>query len=225
MLDHSPIIVADNQAITNAGIKAMAQQVLHLPQSETADTKPQFVDARTKKELISLLSLHPEALTVVDYTNLDFRDIDDLLILHKRFEGVRWLLLSATLSEAFLRRAAAEENISILLKDCEADEIRSGLTAAARGDQYICRAVKGMLSTAVERNDMASVLTPTETEILKLIAQGNSVKEIAAKRVSSVHTITTHKKNIFLKIGVNNVYEATKYALRAGLLELMEYYI
>ena len=52
-----------------------------------------------------------------------------------------------------------------------------------------------------------------------------SVKEIAAERTSSVHTIITHKKNIFRKLEVNNVYEATKYALRAGLVELVEYYI
>jgi DNA-binding NarL/FixJ family response regulator len=51
------------------------------------------------------------------------------------------------------------------------------------------------------------------------------VKEIAQQRVSSIHTIVTHKKNIFRKLEVNNVYEATKYALRAGLVEMVEYYL
>jgi DNA-binding NarL/FixJ family response regulator len=51
------------------------------------------------------------------------------------------------------------------------------------------------------------------------------VKEIAVERNSSIHTITTHKKNIFRKINVNTIYEATKYALRAGLVEMVEYYI
>ena len=68
-------------------------------------------------------------------------------------------------------------------------------------------------------------LTSTEIEVLRLIAYGKSVKEIAAERNSSVHTITTHKKNIFRKINVNTIYEATKYALRAGLLEMVEYCI
>lgn len=58
-----------------------------------------------------------------------------------------------------------------------------------------------------------------------MIARGKSVKEIAAERFSSTHTIITHKKNIFRKLGVNNVYEATKYAIRAGIVEMMEYYI
>ena len=54
---------------------------------------------------------------------------------------------------------------------------------------------------------------------------GKTVKEIADLRNSSVHTIITHEKNLFRKLEVNNVYEATKYALKAGLIELVEYYI
>jgi len=52
-----------------------------------------------------------------------------------------------------------------------------------------------------------------------------TTKEIAEKRFSSFHTINTHRKNIFRKLGVNNVHEATKYALRAGLVDSAEYYI
>ena len=50
-------------------------------------------------------------------------------------------------------------------------------------------------------------------------------KEIAEKRFSSFHTVNTHRKNIFRKLNVNNVHEATKYALRAGLVDTAEYYI
>jgi len=54
---------------------------------------------------------------------------------------------------------------------------------------------------------------------------GQTTKEIAEHRFSSFHTVNTHRKNIFRKIGVNNVHEATKYALRAGLVDSAEYYI
>ena len=73
--------------------------------------------------------------------------------------------------------------------------------------------------------DVRESLTVTEKEVLRLIASGKTVKEIAAIRSSSEHTIVAHKKNIFRKLGVNNVYEATRYALRSGLVEMMEYYI
>ena len=68
-------------------------------------------------------------------------------------------------------------------------------------------------------------LTKTETDVLIAIAQGMTTKEIAEKRFSSFHTINTHRKNIFRKLGVNNVHEATKYALRAGLIDAADYYI
>ena len=50
-------------------------------------------------------------------------------------------------------------------------------------------------------------------------------KEIAAEKNLSFHTINSHRKNIFRKLGVNNVHEATKYAMRAGIVDLAEYYI
>ena len=79
--------------------------------------------------------------------------------------------------------------------------------------------------TPTTSQELDDPLTATEREVLRLIALGKSVKEVAAERNSSIHTITTHKKNIFRKINVNTVYEATKYALRAGLVEMVEYYI
>ena len=60
-------------------------------------------------------------------------------------------------------------------------------------------------------------------EIRKVL--GMTTKEIAEKRFSSFHTVNTHRKNIFRKLNVNNVHEATKYALRAGLVDTAEYYI
>jgi DNA-binding CsgD family transcriptional regulator len=70
-----------------------------------------------------------------------------------------------------------------------------------------------------------SPLTNTEREIVIAIAMGKSTKEIAAERCSSVHTITTHRKNIFRKLGVNTAHEVTKYALRCGLVDSSEFYI
>ena len=68
-------------------------------------------------------------------------------------------------------------------------------------------------------------LTETEKVILKEIALGKTTKEIAAEKFLSFHTINTHRKNIFRKINVNNVHEATKYAMRAGIIDLAEYCI
>ena len=76
-----------------------------------------------------------------------------------------------------------------------------------------------------EKDDQSNILTETETEIVRAIAQGKTTKEIANERYSSIHTITTHRKNIFRKLGVNTAHEVIKYALRAGLVDSSEFYI
>jgi DNA-binding NarL/FixJ family response regulator len=68
-------------------------------------------------------------------------------------------------------------------------------------------------------------LTATEREILKSIALGKTTKEVASERYLSVYTVMTHRKNIFRKLRVNNLHEATKYAMRAGLVDMAEYCI
>jgi DNA-binding NarL/FixJ family response regulator len=82
-----------------------------------------------------------------------------------------------------------------------------------------------IITSEQQEESTPSILTETEKEIVRAIAQGKSTKEIAAERYSSVHTITTHRKNIFRKLGINTAHEVIKYALRAGLVDSSEFYI
>lgn len=182
-------------------------------------------DVADKQELVQALTKHNECLVIFDYTLFDMNDVEEFLIIEKRFPNVRWLLFSDELSERFFRRLGIERNIGMILKESSGEDIRSALKCMVRGERFICHQIADLWMSNSDSTEQNSVLTVTETDILRLIAHGKSVKEIAAERTSSVHTIVTHKKNIFRKIGVNNVYEATKYALRAGLVELVEYYI
>lgn len=208
-------VVADNQALTQAGLHALVEQAV--PGAPVAV-------ARSKDELAALLGNCPAGVVLLDYTLFDFRGIEDFLILRKRFDRIVWLLFSAELSETFMRQVAAEDNVGIVLKDSPGDEIVEALRRAVAGSRYFCSPVAGMLAECGPQAPRPR-LTTAETEILRAIALGKSVKEIAATRVSSVHTVVTHKKNLFRKLGVNSTYEATRYALRAGLVEMMEYYI
>jgi DNA-binding NarL/FixJ family response regulator len=214
MNDTVDFILADNQDITRAGIQYYLSSI-------TVNT----VEAADKAALLNLLTAHPEAAVVLDYTLFNFQGIEDLLVVVGRFPDAHWLLFSEDLSEDFIRRVCMEPQVSVMLKTNSGDEIRTALQCVARGERFLCHQVTNLLLTAAKSVDVRSVLTPSEVEILRMIARGMSVKEIAQERVSSIHTIVTHKKNIFRKLEVNNVYEATKYALRAGLVEMVEYYL
>lgn len=216
MTTRSTFILADNQDITRAGIRSFIVQMFK---------GPHFEEASRKSELIEAMDKCGEGVVILDYTLFDFHRIEEFLILQKRFPGFSWVLFSSELSEDFIRRASVEENVGMVLKENSGDEIRSALTCAVNGERFLCHHVANLLLSTTGKREVSDVLTPAETEVLKLIAKGMSVKEIAMERVSSAHTIITHKKNIFRKLGINNVYEATRYALRAGLVEMMEYYI
>ena len=120
----------------------------------------------------------------------------------------------------------SSESISVLFKDATQDEIQTALNRTLKQERYLStRATNLLLGKRISVTNKENVLTSTEQDILKLLALGKTTKEIAQERFSSVHTITTHRKNIFRKLEVNTVYEATKYALRAGVVDSAEYYI
>lgn len=212
------LVIADNQDITKAGI-------LYL-----TDKMPEVglvTEAADKKELLRLLVRYPDAVVLLDYTLFDLNSADELIILQERFKRISWILFSEELSEDFIRRIIfSSETFSIVLKDSFLEEIRMAIFSAFRSQRFICNRINNLLSDRkAGQQKEHPVLTSTETEILKSIALGKTTKEIAAERFSSIHTITTHRKNIFRKIEVNNLHEATRYALRAGIIDSAEYYI
>ncbi|HET7732990.1 MAG TPA: response regulator transcription factor [Paludibacter sp.] len=214
------IILADNQDISNAGWRYLLQKQYDVVE---------VIEVTQKKGLLSLLIGQPDSLVILDYTLFDFESANELIILQSRFEQADWILFSDELSDDFLRSLLYNtQNFSILLKDSTKEEISSALKEAIKGNRYICNHVSNILldnNKNIQSHHSKQVLTATEQEILKEMALGKTTKEIAARRHVSVHTIMTHRKNIFRKIEVNNVHEATKYAMRAGIVDMAEYYI
>lgn len=211
------LIAADNQPITAAGIISLWKDM---------HAESDIVVAGNKKDLLAMLTKYPSAVVTLDYTLFDMPGLETLLIIGQRFPMSRWILFSDDLSEAFLHRIALEKNFSIALKDASLDEIKQALqfSSGIVRKQYLCERVKTILNGRADTLDKLT-LTPAEKDILKAIAQGKTSQMIAEERCSSIHTISTHRKNLFRKIGVNNLLEATKFALQTGLVDMSEYHI
>lgn len=209
-------ILADNQELTRFALEGIIKK------DETA------VVYRTidKVGLVALLKEHEASIVVLDYTLFDFQDEDQLLIIAERFSQSSWILLSDELTPQFLRRILyASHQFSVVFKDGPLSEVREALNAVNRHTRYLSQRALETIITQQQEEEKPDILTQTETEIVKAIAQGKTTKEIAAERFSSVHTVTTHRKNIFRKLGINTAHEAVKYALRAGLIDPSEFYI
>ena len=210
------ILLADKQDITRAGLTFVIEKM------EGLETK--YVEDKT--ELMLALRGNEDTVVILDYTLFDINDAAELLILNQRFPYTRWLLFSEDLSADFVRVLIASSSMfSVLLKESPLMEIKEAIRFCVDSKRFVCQRMMEVLLTQPQEAEEKVNLTKTETEILKDIALGMTTKEIAEKRFSSFHTVNTHRKNIFRKLGVNNVHEATKYALRAGLVDSAEYYI
>ena len=208
-------IIADNQELTRYALEHLISE----------DKEQHLFYAWNRTALVNLLAEHTSAIVLLDYALFDFADEDQLLIVAERFSQSQWILLSDELTPQFLRRVTySSRQFSIVFKDGSLGEIRQALIATDRHERYICqRALEAIISQ--QQEEKPDLLTATEVEIVRAIAQGKTTKEIAAERFSSIHTITTHRKNIFRKLNVNTAHEVTKYALRAGLIDSSEFYI
>ena len=209
-------IIADNQELTRFALESLLQK----------DEENIVYRAYDKAGLVALLKEHQSAVILLDYTLFDFADEDQLLIIAERFNLSDWILISDELTSQFIRRVVyTSHQFSVVFKDGPMSEVREAINAVGRHTRYLSQRALETIITQQQEEETPSVLTTTEMEIVKAIAQGKTTKEIAAERFSSIHTITTHRKNIFRKLGINTAHEAVRYALRAGLIDPSEFYI
>ena len=209
-------IIADNQELTSFALQSLLQK----------DEENIVYRAFDKDGLVALLKEHENAVVMLDYTLLDLADEDQLLIIAERFSLSEWILISDDLTPQFIRRVVySSHQFSVVFKDGPLSEVHDALNAVERHTRYLSQRALETIIIQQQEEDTPSILTTTEMEIVKAIALGKTTKEIAAERFSSIHTITTHRKNIFRKLGINTAHEAVKYALRAGLIDPSEFYI
>lgn len=211
------VILCDNQDITRIGMHELCIQNGANP----------IATAVSSRSLVQELLRQPRSVVILDYPLFDFADVEMLLVTASRFPEARWILFSEELNDNLIHRLIMDEEIfSIVMKDDSLKEIQECIRRTLSGERYICQRITDMLlRQPVKKETVRADLTPTEIEILKAIALGKTTKVIAQERCSSINTIITHRKNIFRKLDVNNVHEATKYAFRTGIVDAAEYFI
>lgn len=208
-------ILADNRELTRFALENLIRQ-----------KEGMVYKTSNKAGLVELLKEHENAIVLLDYTLFDFADVDQLLIVGERFALSQWILISEDLTPAFLRRVVySSHQFSIVFKDEPLSSVREALQAASNHKRFFSQKALETIISQQEEEERPSILTETEIEIVKAIAQGKTTKEIAEERFSSIHTINTHRKNIFRKLKINTAHEVVKYALRAGLIDSSEFYI
>ncbi len=214
------IILADNQALTRIGTITML--------SNYFDGNIIIEEARNKQELFEKLkALQPDAL-VLDFQLFNFDDIAEIAEIKKLSPGTGVLIVTDSQTPEDLYKLLDSGITNLIYKSCEEHELIEAFNAAIAGRKFFCSEVLDLL---LERKSVSrqlqepGKLTTAEIEIVRQISQGLTTKEIALQKHLSFHTIITHRKNIFRKLGISNTSELLMYAMRTGIIDSTEYYI
>jgi len=166
--------------------------------------------------------LRPDVI-VADITMPRLNGIEALTQLRAELPDVRVVFLTMHRDAAYARRAVAAGAMGFVLKHSAVSELLFALHAALEGRTFITPALTADVLRAMERDptgvaDPVSAITPRQREILQLLAEGKSAKQIAAKLDISARTVEFHKYALMASVGAKNTAELIHFAIRHGIV-------
>jgi DNA-binding NarL/FixJ family response regulator len=209
------ILIADDHPIVRSGLK------------KVLDAKPDLevvAEAEDGGEAVEKALAEDVHLAILDVSMPRLTGIQAAAELHRRKPELKTLMLSMHNSEQFLFEALKAGASGYVLKSGADTDIVDAVRAAMRGDSYLYpSAVTTLVRDYVERGsrgeEQFDVLTPRELEVLKLIAEAYTSKQIAETLFISIKTVDRHRQNILDKLGMRDRVELTRYAIRRGLIQ------
>jgi DNA-binding NarL/FixJ family response regulator len=206
------ILVADDHPIVRSGLK------------KVLDAQPDLevvAEAEDGAEAVKKALAGDVDLAILDVSMPKTTGIQAAEELRKRKPELRLLMLSMYDSEQFLFQSLKAGASGYVLKSDADHDIVEAVRRTMRGQSFLYpSAVSSLVKDVVERgNEDFEVLTPRELQVLKLIAEAYSSKEIAKELVISVKTVERHRQNILDKLGMSDRVELTRYAIRRGLIQ------
>ena len=209
------IILADDHAMMREGLRAIL---------ETELGYSVVAQAGNGRETVALVKEHRPDLVIMDISMPDMNGIEATRQVMQEMPRTKVIALSMHTDKRFVGEMLQAGAAGYILKQGAMDELQQAIQTVLAGKAYISPEVAGTVVqdyVAMRREAEGGVeLTAKEREVLQLIAEGLSTKEIAQKLSVSVPTIETHRSHIMAKLKLHTVAELTKYAIRKGLTSL-----
>jgi DNA-binding NarL/FixJ family response regulator len=215
------ILLADDHALVRAGIRALLDTMAGVSVIGEAS------DGRQALESID--SLHPD-LVLMDISMAGLNGIEAVARARKTHPRLPILILSMHAAEEYALEALQAGATGYLLKEAAPAELEIAVRAVARGESYLSPAISVHVVKSMRRQrdpaeretpedlSPAARLTSRQREILQLIAEGHSTKEIATRLDLSVKTVETHRAQIMERLDIHDVAGLVRYAIRKGLI-------
>jgi DNA-binding NarL/FixJ family response regulator len=208
------ILLADDHALVRAGFSALLKK---LPGIEV------IAEAADGREALALTKAHQPDLVLMDVSMAKLNGLEAAAHIIREYPNVRVLMLSAHANEDYVKQALLAGAAGYLLKGASLAELELAIQAVVRGETYLSPAIsKQVVADYIRRVESEAspleLLTPRQREILQLIAEGHSNKEIARMLHVSAKTIETHRTQLMERLDIHDVAGLVRYAIRAGVL-------
>ncbi len=210
------ILLVDDHALVRAGIRRILEAE---PDLEVV------AEASDGAEAVELARAVSPDLAILDISMPRMTGLQAAREISRRSPAARFLVLSMHDNEQYFFSALQAGACGYVLKSAADEDLVDACRAAMRDEPFLYAGVAGVLVRdfldRMKRGERVprSILTERENEVVKLIAEGHSSKEIARELVISVKTVERHRSNILTKLGMRDRTELTRYAIRSGLIE------
>jgi len=181
-------------------------------------------EINTKAALIHCIKENQPDVLIADYNIPGFISLEDLVEAKNLSSRTKLLIISSDNNRGNINRALESGIFGYVTKECSKQEIVKAIYATAKGQKFFCNKILDILlekhNQKEEEDCEPTNLSQRESEILKLIAEGNSTLSIADKLHLSHHTVNTHRKNILKKLKIKSPTELVIYAINTGIIKL-----
>lgn len=208
------VLLADDHRLVRAGLRALLNSLGGIEV---------VAEAGNGYEALELAERHQPDVVIMDVGMQGLNGLDAAARMTKMDPAPRVIMLSMHANEEYVRRSLLVGAAGYLLKGAEPAELEIALQAVMRGETYLTPAVsKQLIQNYLKGEPIAADslqdLTPRQREVLQLIAEGHSTKDIAHKLNLSVKTIETHRSEIMNRLDIHDVAGLVRYAIRTGLV-------
>jgi DNA-binding NarL/FixJ family response regulator len=208
------IVLADDHALVRAGVRSLLASIAGVEV---------VAEARDGHEVIALVEKWRPRLVLMDIAMPGLNGLEATARLSKSHPETAVIILSMHAAEEYALQALRAGAAGYLLKDADLSELELAIGAVARGQTYLSPAMSKHLVTdyrrrLAEQPDPLDRLTPRHREVLQLLAEGQTTKDIAARLKLSVKTVETHRAQLMDRLDIHDLAGLVRFAIRVGLV-------
>lgn len=210
------LVIAEDHVLVRAGLRSLLRQI---PEVEVVG------EASSGREALELVARDHPDLVLMDVSMPDLNGLEAAARIARQFPRTRTIILSMHAVEEYVHQALRAGAAGYLLKDADPSELALAVRAVARGETYLSPAVAKFVAAGFVRgggepsDQPLDRLTPRQREVLQLVAEGRSTKDIAQALDLSVKTVETHRAEIMRRLDIHDLAGLVRFAVRTGLIE------